>query len=125
MTFYADVLGGDITVMMQFKDAPEEVCKNFPEEVMELTMHCTLEAGNMMIHASDYLDENEALIKGNNFAISINSEDEHEIVAIFNGLAEEGFVMMPLENAFWGGKFGMLKDKYGVRWMLTLNDKTI
>lgn len=122
MTFYADVLGGEVTILMQFKDAPEEVCKNVPAEAMELTMHCMLEAGNIALMSSDYLNEHEAFTQGNNFAVSINTEDEDEAVAIFNGLSEGAFVMMPFEEAFWGGKFGMLRDKYGVNWMVSLEE---
>ncbi|WGH76068.1 VOC family protein [Tenacibaculum tangerinum] len=123
MAFYADVLGGEMTMLMQFKDAPEEVYKNIPDEAMELTMHCTVEAGSFSIMGSDFLDENETLTKGNNFAVSINTEDEAAAVAIFNGLSNEGSVMMPLEEAFWGGKFGMLRDKYGVNWMISIEEQ--
>jgi PhnB protein len=24
---------------------------------------------------------------------------------------------MPLDNTFWGARFGMIKDKYGIGWM--------
>ena len=30
---------------------------------------------------------------------------------------EGGTIMMPLEDTFWGARFGMLKDKFGVNWM--------
>ncbi len=120
MTYYADVLGGDITVSMQFKEAPEEMCKNFPKEILDLTMHCTLEIGDMAIQASDFFNDKEEFNAGNNFAVSLNSEDENEAITIFNGLAEGGFIMMPFGDAFWGGKFGMLQDKFGIRWMLSL-----
>ncbi|WP_428740392.1 VOC family protein [Tenacibaculum sp.] len=122
MTFYADVLGGEITMLMQFKDAPEEVCKNIPEEAKELIMHCTLEAGNLSIMASDFFNEKEAFNKGNNFAVSINTEDEEQALSVFNGLSKGAFVMMPFEEAFWGGKFGMLRDKFGVNWMVSLEE---
>ncbi len=124
MNYYADVLGGDITMMMPFKDAPEDICKQFPESVHELIMHATLEIGDRAIMASDFVSGKESFNKGNNFAVSINTDDEDEAIAIFNGLSEEGTVLMPLEPAFWGGKFGMLNDKFGVNWMLTLNDNS-
>jgi PhnB protein len=122
MTYYADILGGDITVLMQYKEAPEEVCKNIPKEALDLTMHCTLEVGDMAIQASDFLNEKEGFNAGNNFAISLNSEDEEEATTIFNSLLEGGFVFMPFTDAFWGGKFGMLQDKFGIRWMMSLED---
>lgn len=124
MTYYADVLGGEITMMMQFSDAPDEICQNFPEEVMDLTMHCTLEAGDVTILASDYLNERESHLAGNNFAVSLTTHDEDEAEAIFNSLGEGGFVMMPFEEAFWGGKFGMLQDKFGIRWMMSFETQS-
>ncbi len=122
MAFYADVLGGEITMLMQFKDAPEEVCKSIPKEAMELTMHCTLEARGFSVLGSDFLNEKEAFTKGNNFAVSINAEDEAEAVAVFNGFAQGGTILMPFEEVFWGGKFGMLQDKFGVQWMISLEE---
>lgn len=124
MTFYADVLGGEITMKMRFKEAPEEVCKNIPDFAQNLIMHCTLEANGENIMASDFFNEGEEFKSGNNFAVSLNTDDEEQAVAIFNGLSEGGFVMMPLESAFWGGKFGMLRDKFGVSWMMSLNDES-
>lgn len=123
MNYYADVLGGDITMMMQFKDAPEEVCKNIPEFAQELIMHSVLEIGEMAILASDYLNQHEEFNQGNNFAISLNAEDEDEALAVFSGLAEDGEVLMPFDDAFWGGKFGMVKDKFGVSWMMSFEDE--
>lgn len=123
MTFYADIVGGELTMLMEFNDAPDDVKKYVPAEAMNLTMHCTLVAGDLTLLASDFLNSEEAFNQGNNFAVSINTEDEEEAVAIFNGLAHEGgFVLMPFAEAFWGGKFGMLKDKYGVNWMVSLEE---
>ncbi|MDY0779607.1 VOC family protein [Tenacibaculum sp. IB213877] len=123
MTFYADVLGGEITQQMTFSDAPESSL-TFPEEVMDLIMHSTLVAGDLVIMASDYLNQKEEFNSGNNFAVSINSFDEDEAVTVFNGLSEGGIIFMPFEEAFWGGKFGMLRDKYGVQWMVSLLDES-
>lgn len=30
----------------------------------------------------------------------------------------DGKVIMPFADAFWGSKFGMLEDKFGLRWMV-------
>ena len=29
---------------------------------------------------------------------------------------------MPLDDAFWGGKFGSLTDKFGVQWMVSIHN---
>ena len=36
---------------------------------------------------------------------------------VFNKMAEGGKITMPLQEQFWGAKFGMLRDKFGVSWM--------
>jgi PhnB protein len=35
----------------------------------------------------------------------------------FAKLAEGGKITMPVEDTFWGARFGMLTDKFGVHWM--------
>ncbi|WBX74555.1 VOC family protein [Tenacibaculum pacificus] len=120
MSFYADILGGDITMLIQFNEAPES--KNFPKEISDLTMHSTLEIGDMAIQASDFFSTTESFNAGTNFAISLNFEDEDEVVTIFNGLSEGGAIIKPLEESFWGGKSGVLQDQFGIRWMLSLEE---
>ena len=124
MAFYADVLGAETTMQMRFNEAPPEVRNTLPDFAQNLIMHCTIETGDFILMASDFLNEKETFNSGNNFAVSINTSNEEEAVTIFNGLAENGFVVMPLDAAFWGGKFGMLRDQFGVNWMLTLNNES-
>ena len=50
--------------------------------------------------------------------IYINFSDEKEQESVFNNLAAGGNVTMPLADAFWGAKFGMLVDKFGINWMV-------
>lgn len=36
---------------------------------------------------------------------------------VFQRMAEGGTVTMPLQDTFWGARFGMLRDRFGVNWM--------
>lgn len=103
---------------MKFSDAPESNLQ-FPKEMMHKVMHCALEVENIQLMASDYLGEHP-FQQGNNFAVSIDTADEEQAFSVFSSLSEGGQVLMLFEEAFWGGKFGMLVDKYGVNWMLSL-----
>jgi len=60
---------------------------------------------------------------GNNYSISVNVIDEDEAAAIFAGLSDKGQTIMPFAEAFWGGKFGMLVDQFGVQWMVSSGHK--
>jgi PhnB protein len=45
-------------------------------------------------------------------------ESVEEIDQLFNALAEKGQILMPLSNKFWAARFGMVKDQFGIGWML-------
>jgi len=124
MDFYKDILGGQITTLMRFSDAPKEVF-TAPDLAQNWIMHCTLEFGGALLMASDFLnDDKEKFNLGNNFAVSINVDSIEEGQKIFDGLVSEGELFMPFSDAFWGGKFGMLRDKFGVSWMISSEHKT-
>jgi PhnB protein len=57
------------------------------------------------------------------FSLSINVADEAEAERVFNALADGGLVTMPLEKTFWAPKFGMLQDRFGVGWMVSVAHK--
>ena len=55
--------------------------------------------------------------QGNNYHINIDCESEAEIEKLFDALGEDGKITMPLQDTFWGARFGMLTDRFGVNWM--------
>ncbi|GAA1184284.1 VOC family protein [Nesterenkonia xinjiangensis] len=53
-------------------------------------------------------------------ALSVGEPDAAENTRLerwWTGLSEHSEVLMPLEAAPWGDRFGMLKDRFGVTWM--------
>ena len=50
--------------------------------------------------------------------LTLNFDNEADEEKVFNALGEGGKVTMPLGDTFWGARFGMLKDKFGIHWML-------
>jgi len=83
-------------------------------------MHIALPIGNDdVLMATDVLESmGQTLSEGNNFSISLSVESREEADRVFNGLAEDGTVQMPLGDTFWGAYFGMFQDKFGIRWMV-------
>ncbi|PTT91922.1 VOC family protein, partial [Pseudomonas sp. HMWF005] len=51
-------------------------------------------------------------------SISLNVDSIAEAEHVFNALASDGRVDMPLEATFWAVRFGMLVDRFGVPWMV-------
>jgi len=54
------------------------------------------------------------------FALSLAFATEAEANRAFAALAEGGKITMPLGKTFWSPCFGMLADRFGVGWMITL-----
>ena len=59
--------------------------------------------------------------RGNNFALSIECSSAEEQETLFARLAEGGSVTMPLSDTFWGARFGILLDQFGIAWMFNFD----
>ena len=71
----------------------------------------------LVFYISDSLGERETT-QGSNIQINLNCDSEDEINFIYEKLSQSGAVIAPLADTFWGARFWMLKDKFGVFWSL-------
>jgi PhnB protein len=120
MTFYKKCLGGELTVQTVEGSPIEFQC---PPYMKHQVLHASLLKGNLVLMASDMI-EPEGFIKGNTISLSLNCNSEREIKTFFTRLSSGGRITHPLEKQFWGATFGVLTDKYGIKWMLNY-DKTL
>lgn len=123
-TFYKSIFGTEYNYIGRFKDMPvEEGMPPLPKEMENMIMHVGLPIGaNMILMGSDTGGEWAPEYKqGNNFSISLNTNDKEEAEKLFNQLSVNGKITMPLENTFWGDYFGMLEDQFGINWMISYN----
>ena len=112
MKFYERCLGGELYIM-PFSEAPGD----FPKEAKDRIMHATLRNGSAVLMASDTMP-GMPFKQGNNFSICISPESLDETDRLFAALGEKGKVTMPLQETFWGARFGMVTDQFGINWML-------
>lgn len=113
LNFYKDCLGGEIVSLQRFGDAPMESAEADKQRVM----HAEFKAEGIYFMASDSMP-GQTLRSGEMVQLSINLTDAAEQENIFQKLSAGGNVDMPLQDTFWGASFGMLTDKYGIKWML-------
>lgn len=116
LNFYKQCLDGKIVNLMPFEGSPFEV----PEDYKNKVMHAEFKADGIMFMASDGMPD-QSPVERSNIALSLNFSDLVEQEKVFNALAEGGTVTMALEDTFWGAKFGMLTDQFGIEWMLNCN----
>jgi PhnB protein len=117
--YYKSVFGGEFLVLQRFKDT-QEADKISPDD-KEKIMHVSLPIGKgNVLMGSDALESmGQKLVVGNNFYLSVETDSKEETKKIFKDLSAGGVVTMPLADTFWGAYFGMLIDKFGVRWMVS------
>ena len=111
MTFYGKCLGAELQ-LMPFSEAPG----NFPKEAKDRIMHARLAKGATLLMASDTTDC-KLFQQGSNFSVSVQCESVQEIERLYAAFSENGKTTMPLHDAFWGARFGMLTDQFGINWM--------
>jgi PhnB protein len=116
MTFYGKCLQAE-PCFTPFSDGPPEVsaaAKTAPDRIL----HAELATGPVVLMASDTLP-GVPFRAGNNFSISISCETQPEMERLFAAFSESGKVTMPMHDAFWGGRFGMRTDQFGISWMFS------
>ena len=118
LNFYAAVLGGSIEMLSRYGDAPMPCDDSDKQKIM----HARLLFDGNMIMISD-MPKNYPFSTTGNISMSIGMEDPVTMEKVFNDMAEGGNITMPLADQFWGAKFGMLKDKFGISWMFNCEMK--
>ena len=112
LNFYAKVLGGNVSGLMRYKDAPGENRMGMAGDKI-IHSHVNV-GGDVLLMASDGPGGGQGTASAH---LSLNFTDPESIKAAYEGIQEGGKVNMPLQDTFWGATFGMVTDKYGVNWM--------
>jgi PhnB protein len=79
-------------------------------------MHASVKIGDATIMASDGRNSGKPTFDG--FSLSIDAKTDADAERLFKGMSDGGEVVMPLGKTFFASSFGMLRDRFGVRWMV-------
>jgi PhnB protein len=118
IAFYRSAIGAELEMLMHFKDSPDPVPAGMlPPGFETKVMHASLRIGSSRVMVSDGC-EPAAGFQG--FSLSLAFPTEADAAQAFAALSEGAKVTMPLGKTFWSPCFGMLTDRFGVGWMVTL-----
>ncbi len=120
LEFYRKALHAEVQMLMRYKESPDPN-PAMPSCFDDKVMHASVRIGATTLMASDGMCNGKPTFEG--FSLSIVVADEAEADRVFAALAEGGLVTMPLEKTFWAEKFGMLQDRFGVGWMVSVMHK--
>lgn len=112
MTFYQRCLGGTLEVMSMADGGFDA-----PPHVKDRVAHARITEGPAVLMASDTMMEGPPLQAGTNMFVNVQCSTPEELDRYFAALSEGGTPSVPPHDAFWGDRFAMLTDRYGVQWM--------
>jgi PhnB protein len=119
LEFYRKALGAEIEVMMRYKESPEPPKPGMvPPGFENKIMHTSFRIGQTTVMASDGCHADKTNFQG--FSLSLAVDTEAEADRYFAALAQGGQVRMPLTKTFWSPRFGMLEDRFGIGWMISV-----
>lgn len=110
--FYKNALNAEVLFTQTVGESPMPEMGP-PENIM----HSTLKIGDSTIMMSDD-PRPDAAAGGGNISLAIGLNDPERARKLFDKLASGGSVIMPLAKTYWAEAFGMVTDKFGVKWMI-------
>ena len=113
--FYRKPLGAEVKIL-RYKDNPEPQPGMVPAGSENKVMHAHLRIGDTSIMASDGRCQGKPSFQG--FSLTLTVTNDAEAERLFGVLAEGGQAQMPLTKTFFSSRFGMLADRFGVGWMI-------
>ena len=119
LTFYREKLGAEVLFQMRFKDAPPSNEHPIAAGTEDKIMHATLRIGTTELMASDGDCKAQATPYAG-FSLSLTADDAASGEKLFNALADGGKITLPWQATFWSKGFGMVADRFGVHWMVTI-----
>ncbi|HTX69979.1 MAG TPA: VOC family protein [Thermoleophilia bacterium] len=115
MEFYQGVFGGELTTTT-FKefDVPRDPADD------DKIMHGMLEAPNGMVLMGADTPSSMDYKPGSAISVSLSGDDEAELRGYYDRLKQGGVETMPMAKAPWGDFFGMVRDRFGVDWLVNI-----
>ncbi len=121
--FYKKTLGAKVEMLMRFSDSPEQPSEQSstgcaPMGDPNKIMHSSFRIGDTVLMASDGMTEGPTEFKG--FSLTLNPTNEADARRLFATLSDGGQVHQPLISTFFSPCFGVLADKFGMGWMIVV-----
>ena len=118
LDFYTQHLGAKVEFKMHFNESPEPMPADMLQKGFEnKIMHAAFKVGDVTILAMDGCNDTDPF---SGFSLALTVPNETQAHRVFNALAQDGKVVMPLAKVFWSPLYGQVTDKFGVAWMIML-----
>lgn len=115
MNFYEECFDGELTLL---RASETTAFDDLPDEKRNQVMHAYLSVGEVILEASDVLNET-VVDQGNMIRLNYEADNVENLNKVFGKLSQGGQIQAEIRKEFWGGYYSSLVDKFGFLWMLT------
>jgi len=116
--FYEQHLGGQPGTIFRYGGSPLE--HSVPADWSDKVMHGSVTVGGHVLMGGDFFGARYEEPRG--VSLSLQMKNPADAERIFDVLAKDGKVMMPLEQTFWAARFGMVVDRFGIPWLINCEE---
>ena len=110
--FYEKHLGGKLVMMMTHGQAPDQ--SKVKPDWKDAVLHARISIGGTELLGAD-IPTAEPMRSA---YLSLSVESDAEAERIFSALSAGGEVFMPIQETFFATRFGQLRDRFGLNWMI-------
>jgi PhnB protein len=112
--FYEQHLGGKITMMMRRAEQPDQpvMWPGWEQSIQ----YATMQLGETELMGADVSPDRFKPMRSAYLSLTVNTAEEAE--RIYTLLSDGGEIFMAMEETFFAVRFAMLRDKFGVSWMV-------
>jgi len=120
LDYYRQHLGAEIGMIMRYNQNPEPSQCPLPEGWDDKIMHASFTIGASRLMGSDGMKDQ---MPADGHCMSLTMPDEAEAKRVFAALSDGGEAFMPIGKTFWSPCFGMVTDRFGIHWMVTVPEQ--
>jgi PhnB protein len=110
--YYEEHLGATIGIMMTHAQAPGQSLDK--PAWRDAVLHARIFIGDTEVWAADI--PNAEPMRSAYLTIRVDSDSEAE--RLYGTLSEGGQVLMKMEETFFAFRFGQVRDRFGINWMI-------
>ena len=112
--FYEQCLGAEPGAVFRYEGSP--AANQVPPDWLAKVMHGSIKVGGQLLMGADVTPDQYEQPKG--FSLSLQIKSVADAERIFRDLSTGGEVVMALEKTFWASAFGVVIDRFGIRWLI-------
>ena len=117
---YQDALGAEVLFLMRFRDSPDQ--SHTQPGMEDLIFHATFRVEDTVIMASDVgYQDSDSKPEFVGFSLLLQMQSVDAARRVFNALADQGQVVIPLAESKFTSWYGIVVDPFGISWKINVS----